>query len=183
MARCLRQPTLATWAAGQEIVCTVAVYEWLLDHPDRVALAWQRLEVPALTIGRIDDDTFFWSDGQGNHITWRAVAKQADRRVWYASGKLKATRLTPPIAVEAVAILHYPKLAEKDGVARYRPQVECYLRSESRTALMWLRLLGPAADQMASQAAGQLIDFFSGIAEFVQQHPQAASVLLAPPRR
>src|SRR5262245_64304064 len=47
VAKCVNKPTIATRAVGEEGVCTVAVYEWLYAHPDRVALAWQRLKAPA----------------------------------------------------------------------------------------------------------------------------------------
>src|SRR5205809_35395 len=50
VAKVVRNPTITTKATGEEVVCTVEVYEWLYDHPDRVALAWQRLKVPAITI-------------------------------------------------------------------------------------------------------------------------------------
>src|SRR5439155_12015337 len=37
----VKQPTLSTRASAPEVICTVAMYEWLFEHPDRVALAWQ----------------------------------------------------------------------------------------------------------------------------------------------
>jgi hypothetical protein len=35
---------------------------------------------------------------------------------------------------------------------------------------------------VAEQAAGQLLDFFGGIAAYVQKHPAKADELLAPPK-
>ena len=43
-----------------------------------------------------------------------------------------------------------------------------------------LRVLGPTVPNVAEQAAGQLLDFFSGIAAYVQKHPTKADELLGP---
>jgi hypothetical protein len=52
--------------------------------------------------------------------------------------------------------------------------------SDSRAAHVILRVLGPAVPNVAEQAAGQLLDFFGGIAAYVQKHPTRADELLAP---
>ena len=46
-----------------------------------------------------------------------------------------------------------------------------------------LRVLGPTVPSVAEQAAGQLLDFFSGIAAYVQKNPNRADELLAPATR
>src|SRR5438045_6466000 len=38
-----KKPTISTRGTFPEFTCTPAVFEWLLEHPDRVSLAWQRL--------------------------------------------------------------------------------------------------------------------------------------------
>src|SRR5262245_27245037 len=60
--KCVAKPTVTTRANGDEVVCTVAVYEWLYDHPDRVALAWQRLKVPSIPIVDMGNGKFGWTD-------------------------------------------------------------------------------------------------------------------------
>ena len=84
-----RQPTVSTRATAPEVVCTVSMYEWLFDHPDRVALAWQRLKVPAVPITDNGNGTFSWTDENGSEVVWRTVGTFADGLVWYASGKVK----------------------------------------------------------------------------------------------
>src|SRR5262245_37184171 len=66
VAKCMNKPTVSTRATGEEVVCTVAVYEWLYDHPDRVALAWQRLKVPAIPIVDRGEGKFGWTDEYGS---------------------------------------------------------------------------------------------------------------------
>jgi len=180
--RCLRQPTVTAHARGEPFVCTKAVYEWLLDHPDRVACAWQRRQVPCLSIQARQDGSFCWSDESGSEVVWRTVGRFREGRIWYARGSIRPSRLVPAIPVEGVVIFHHPVLAEKDGVARYAPRVECYMHSDSRAAHLAVKILGPSASEIADQAAAQLIEFFSAIAAYVQDHPEQATQLLAPPR-
>ena len=89
VAKCITKPTVSTRATGDEVVCTVAVYEWLYDHPDRVALAWQRLKVPSIPIVDMGAGKFGWTDEHGSKIVWQTVGTFPDGRVWYANGKVK----------------------------------------------------------------------------------------------
>jgi hypothetical protein len=180
VARCMNKPTVSTMAHGEEVVCTVAVYEWLYEHPDRVALAWQRLKVPSIPISDMGNGRFGWTDEYGSEIVWQTVGTIPEGRIWYAKGKVKAGLAAPSIPVQSVVVVRHKKRIEKDGVALYAPAVEAYMVSDSRAAHVILRVLGPAVPNVAEQAAGQLLDFFGGIAAYVQKHPTRADELLAP---
>lgn len=180
VARCVRNPTVSTTAAGEEVVCTVAVYEWLFDHPDRVALAWQRLKVPSVVITDLGGGRFGWTDENGSEVTWQTVGTFQDGRVWYATGKVKAAAAIPAVPVQGVLIVSHPRKAEKDGVAVFAPTVQAYMHSDSKAAALALRVLGPQVPMVAEDAAGQLLDFFAGVANYVQKHPTKADALLAP---
>ncbi len=69
---------------------------------------------------------------------------------------------------------------EKDGVALFAPNVQCYMHSDSKAANLVLRVLGPTVPNVAEQAAEQLLDFFGGIAAYVQKNPTKADELLGP---
>jgi hypothetical protein len=181
--KCVRNPTIATKAKGEEVVCTVAVYEWLFDHPDRVALAWQRLKVPAISITDLGNGKFAWGDENGSEVVWQTVGTFQDGRVWYATGKIKGSPLMPAIPIQGVIIVTHPKKVEKDGVALFVPTAQAFMHSDSRTANIALRALGPTAPRMAEDAAGQLLEFFGGIANCVQKNPTKADALLGPPKR
>jgi hypothetical protein len=183
VARCMSKPTVSTHAMGEEVVCTVAVYEWLYEHPDRVALAWQRLKVPSIPIADMGNGRFGWTDEYGSEIVWQTVGTFPEGRVWYAKGKVKAGLAAPAIPVQSVVVVRHKKRVEKDGVALFAPTVEAYMLSDSRAANLILRVLGPTVPNVAEQAAGQLLDFFSGIAAYVQKHPTKADELLAPTRK
>jgi hypothetical protein len=176
----VRNPTISTKAVGDETVCTVAVYEWLYDHPDRVALAWQRLKVPAVTITDLGRGRFAWTDENGSEVVWETVGTFPDGRVLYAMGKVKGGKALPAIPIQGVVILTYPKKVEKDGVALFTPTAQAFLHSDSRAANLALRALGPAAPKLAEDAAGQLLDFYGGIANYVQKNPKQADALLGP---
>lgn len=179
----VRQPTITTKAMGEEVVCTVAVYQWLFDHPDRVALAWQRLKVPSITINDLGNGRFAWVDEHGSEIVWQTVGTFPDGRVWYATGKVKAGKAAPSIPVQGVIVVSHPQKVEKDGVALFTPMAQAYLRSDSRAANVALRAIGPAAPKIAEDAAEQLLDFFGGIANYVQKMPKQADTLLGPPKK
>jgi hypothetical protein len=182
VARCMSKPTVATQATGDEVVCTVAVYEWLYEHPDRVALAWQRLKVPSIPIMAMGEGRFGWTDEYGSRIVWQTVGTFPEGRVWYATGKVKAAPAAPAIPVQSVVVVKHKRRIEKDGVSLFVPSVEAYMHSDSKAANLILRVLGPTVPNVAEQAAGQLLDFFGGIAAFVQKHPDRADELLAPPK-
>ncbi|MCS6866289.1 MAG: hypothetical protein RMJ56_10725 [Gemmataceae bacterium] len=179
----VQSPTLSTKATAPEVVCTIAMYEWLFEHPDRVALAWQRLRVPAVPITDLGDGRFLWVDENGSEVTWRVVGTFPDGLVWYATGKVKAARATPGVPVKAVAILTRQQKAAQDGVAAFRTSVQVYVQSDSKAAALALRILGPAAPQIAEQGAEQFLEFFNGIADYVQKNPTQAEALLAPKRK
>lgn len=182
VARCLRQPTLTAQARGSEVVCTVAVYEWLFEHPDRVALAWRRLNVPAITIRALGDGRFAWGDEHGSEVIWQTVGTFADGRVWYGSGKVRPGTLGPLVPVQGVVVVRYPRKVERDGVALFAPTIQAYMHSDSRVAHAVLKTLGPLAPRLAEDAAEQLLEFFNGIADYVQRNPRRANELLGPER-
>lgn len=178
--KCVRNPTISTKALGDEVVCTVSVYEWLFDHPDRVALAWQRLKVPAVTITDLGSGKFAWTDENGSEVIWQTVGTFTDGRVWYATGRVKGSPLMPSIPIQGVIVVTHPKKVEKDGVALFTPTAHAFMHSDSRAANLALKALGPTAPKLAEDAAGQLLEFFGGIADHVQKNPKRADTLLGP---
>jgi hypothetical protein len=183
VAKCMNKATVSTRALGDEVVCTIAVYEWLYEHPDRVALAWQRLKIPSIPISDLGSGKFGWTDEYGSEVVWQTVGTFPGGRVWYATGKVKAGPAAPAIPVQSVVIVTHKKRVEKDGVALFAPVVEAYMHSDSKTANLILRILGPTVPNVAEQAAGQLLDFFGGIAMYVQKNPAKADELLGPAKK
>ncbi len=176
----VKSPTVSTKATAPEVICTVSMYEWLFEHPDRVALAWQRLKVPAVPITDAGNGSFVWTDENGSEVVWRTVGTFADGLVWYANGKVKPGPAVPAVPVKAVAVLTRTQKKAKDGVAAFDTSVQVYIHSDSRAAALALRVIGPTAPRIAEQGAEQFLEFFNGIAEYVQKNPTKADALLAP---
>lgn len=179
VAGVVKSPTISTKATAPDVICTISMYEWLFDHPDRVSLAWQRLKVPAVPITDLGNGRFVWSDEHGSQVTWRVVGTFKDGLVWYATGKVKPALAAPGVPVKAVAVLTRSQKAAKDGVAAFSTTVQVYIHSDSRAAALAVRLLGSAGPKVAEQGAEQFLEFFNGIAEYVQKHPGKAESLLA----
>lgn len=179
VARVMTKPTLSARGTSDEIVCTAEVYDWLVEHPDRVALAWRRLKVPCVEITDLGNGRFFWTE-DGSELAWQTVGRFADGVVWYATGKVKPAAVGPTVPVRAVVVMSFPKQPAAGGLASVKPVVQAYLHTDSRAANTVLRLLGPTAPKLAQEAAEQLIFFFNGVARHVQKHPDQTDALLAP---
>lgn len=176
VAKVVQSPTLTTHATGEEF--PASLYEWLLDHPDRVALAWRRLGVPCVGITNHGDGTFSWTDGQGNDLNWQTAWSGPGGRVWIAEGKARPGAHLPVVPVRAVAVLRCTKRRESDGRTFVTHDVDVYMQTESKAAALFARLLGPAAPRLAAQGAEQLLLFFSGISHHLEAHPEETLTLL-----
>lgn len=175
----VKAPTLTTRATEEAFACSVATYAWMLDNPDRVCLAWQRLDVPCVDITSVGHRKYTWSDSNGSKVVWEPVAKLDDGIVWYATGQVKPSAIFPMVPVKAVAVLRYPGTpTAAAGVNNIKPELQVYFQTDSRAANVVLKMIGPAAPKLAEDAAGQLLYFFSGIAKYCQQNPGDAKILL-----
>lgn len=175
-----RKPTIATRGISDAVVCTPAVYEWLLEHPDRTSLAWRRLKVPCVEISDIGNGKFSWADGEGSELTWQTVGRFPNGLVWYATGKVKPSAVTPSVPVRAVVVMTHPKEVGTNGTATISPAVQVYMQTDSKAATVVMRMMGPTAPKLAQQGAEQLLFFFTGIARYLQAHPDQVNNLLGP---
>jgi hypothetical protein len=175
----VRQPTISTKYSSEEVVCSREMYEWLLNHPDRVSLAWRRMKVACVEINDLGNGRFGWNDEHGSELTWQSVGTFPDGVVWFATGKVKPSPVTPAVPVKAVVVLAYP--TKKPGTLA--PITQVYMHTDSRAASMILRMLGPTAPKLAEQGAEQLLFFFNGIGRYVTAHPEHAETMLAPVKK
>lgn len=177
----LSSPTLATKATEDEFAAHPKVYDFLVAHPDRTAVAWDRLKVPCLEIIDRGKGRFSWSDDSGNELTWQEVGKFENGVVWYATGKVKAGPLIPTVPVKAVAVLQSPRTAPDaaSGVCTFKPVLNVYIQCDSRLAAAALRIAGPTAPRLAQEGAEQLLFFFSGVARYLHRKPDQIEPLLS----
>ena len=162
-----------------DFTASPAFYEWLLDHPDRVSLAWRRLKIGAVDIEAKADGKFSWADGNGGELVWSTVAKGKEGRIWFAEGKVKAGTVVPSVPVRAVAVVKHSYSKTDADKPRVRHRAEVYLHTDSKMANLVMKTLGAKGPQMAEQGADQMLYFFSGVARYSYNHPDEAPTLLA----
>jgi hypothetical protein len=175
----LAQPSLVTHAPVEEFSAAPKLYRWLLDHPDRAALAWQRVGVPCQAISDRGRGQFSWADDKGSEIVWFPLADSASARIWFAEGRVRPGALLPTIPVQAVVVLRH-SFRDTETPSKIRHEVDVFCLADSRAANLVYRLFGTATDRMAEQAAQQLLMFFGTISQYMSQHPDQTQKLLAP---
>jgi hypothetical protein len=176
----VQKPLITAKFTEEAFVANPTVYNWLLDHPDRTSLAWERSGVPCLPIKDLGKAVFQFKDETGNEVNWQVVGTITDGRIWYATGKVKPGALSPTIPVKAVAVLKHPSSKIADGKINITPTINVYFQTESKAASAIMRMAGPAAPRMAEDGAEQLLFFFSGMAKYLEKHPDQIPALLAP---
>lgn len=174
-----RRPTLSVTRRESPFVAHPQIYDWLLNHPDRVSLAWHRMGVPCLKIPAQTNGEYSWADPRGSVMTWRVISRTEQRIVWYATGQVKPAALMPAIPVQAVATLESPRRQRNDGSVEISPILRVDFATESRAASAILRMLGPAVPHLAEQGAAQILLFFSGPARYLHHYPERIPQLLA----
>jgi hypothetical protein len=174
----LERPTLFTSGPGEQFLCRPDLYYWFLDHPDRAVVAWQRLGATCLNITDRGRGRFGWADEQGNDVWWEVVYDSPEVRVWFAQGKVKPSAVLPPVPVRAVVVLRHSKAREQaDGTVMFQ-QADVFAHTDSRTAALVTRLMGPSAPRLAEQGVEQMQMFFSALAWYCQRYPERAASLL-----
>src|SRR5258706_10088319 len=121
----LAQPTLVTRAPADEFTATPKMYHWLMDHPDRAALAWQRLGVQCQSISDRGNGRFAWTDDQGSEIVWFPISNGPEARIWYAEGRVRPGALLPSIPVAAVVVMRHTH-ADTEKATKIRHEVDVF---------------------------------------------------------
>lgn len=180
----MKAPTVTVLAQAEEFVAHNDVYQWLLDHPDRTAIAWRRLGIEAMDIRCTRDGGFIYKDDQGTEMMWKCVAKSDAGRIWFAEGRVKPGVLIPSVPVQAVAVLrHVEKANPRNADSTIKHQVELFMQTDSKAAAMVTKALGDQAPKMAQAGADQLLAFFSGVAKYAHAKPDKADALFAEEKR
>jgi hypothetical protein len=174
------QPILVSRGPGETFAGDPTLYEWLLDHPDRAVQAWRRLGAVCTEVAALPNGWFSCGDGRGGEVHWTTVFDGRDLRIWYAEGKGRPPGvLLPMVPVRVVVLLYHRRHADADGRTVLSHQSVVYVQTDSRTAALVAKMLGPSVPRMAEQGLKQMEIFFSGIVWYLGQHPERTGMLLA----
>lgn len=175
----IERPTLFSHGPAEAFTGWPDLYHWLLDHPDRAVAAWRRLGATCTEISDCGGGRFAWKDGQGSEINWVTVHNDRSLRIWYAEGHMRPGPLLPAVAVKAVLLLRHGDRPDGPGRMLIFHQADVFVQTDSKTAALVTRLLGPSAAGLAEEGLGQVEMFFSALVWYLGQHPDRAARLLA----
>jgi hypothetical protein len=182
--RIMAQPTIASRGSPESFAGNPELYEFFLDHPDRAVTIWRRLGAKCMEIIDRGGGHFVWTDHQGSEVHWETLQRQTlethgdGLRLWIAEGTLKPGPLLPRVNVQAVAVLHYRADVDERGHALLHHQAELFVTTDSKTAALIAKMLGPTAPRIADQCLAQLQLFFAAIVWYVDRYPERADALL-----
>lgn len=176
----IRDSTMTVQVGPEVFHSPAALYHWLLEHPDRVSRAWLRLGVPCLNITTRADGQHRWMGDEGTMVVWRRVAQSEHGLIWYAHGRANPGPLLPMVPGRAVAVLWYRHGLDDEGRPVVRHHLDLYMQTDGTAAGLIARVLGATAPDLAQEAAGQLLYFFSGVARHLDARPEETQQLLAP---
>jgi len=174
----LDKPAFIAKGASETFFCKPEQYQYILDHPDRAVLAWRKLGAKCVTIAAKGDQLFVWADDQGSEVTWETIHRGKEIQIWFAEGKVRPGALMPLVPLKALVVMLHKEQRNADGATLVQHQANLYVQTDSKTAAMMTRLLGPASQRVAEQGMGQLQLFFSGLSWYLDRHPEQADELL-----
>jgi hypothetical protein len=175
----IERPTLFSHGPAEAFTGRPALYQWLLDHPDRAIIAWRRLGATCTEITDCGGGRFLWKDGQGSEVSWQTIHNSSSLRIWYAEGQMRPGLLLPAVPVKAVLLLRHGDRPDGPGRMLLFHQADVFLQTDSKTATLLAQMLGPSAASLAEQGLGQVEMFFSALVWYLGQHPDRAARLLA----
>jgi hypothetical protein len=174
----LEHPSLHAHGPVETFHCQPSVYHWLLDHPDRAVIGWQKMGAKCAAINDRGGGRFGWKDEQGSDVYWETVLRDPRQRVWYAEGSVRVGPLLPRIPLRAVVILYITEGHDAKGRPAIRHEGELVLHTDNRMVALAARVMGVSAPHAAEEYVAQIQMFFAALAWHLDRHPDKAKSLL-----
>jgi hypothetical protein len=154
------------------------LYLYFLSQPDKAVTAWRRLGAKCINIASRGQGQFGWTDDQGSDITWETILEGPGMRLLYAEGKVRPGALMPLVPVRGLIVMRHSVSKQADGSTAITHQAELFASTDSKTAAMVTRLLGPSCTKMGEQGLGQMQMFFSALIGYLDRHPAEVDKLV-----
>jgi hypothetical protein len=179
----IEHPVLSSHGPAEAFTGDPALYQWLLDHPDRAVRAWRRLGAVCTEITDKGNGWFGCTDGHGTEIRWATAYNSPALRIWYAEGKVRPSLFLPTVPVRVVLVLRHGQHPDGAGRKVIYHQADVFFQTDSKTAALIAKMFDSSAPRLAEQGLRQIELFFSALVWYFEQHPERAEKLLADNRR
>jgi hypothetical protein len=163
--------TLTTRWEGEGFATRLAVFEYLLDHPELTSHVGRALKVARYRIWRTRDGLWL-DDGWGAKGRLEVVHASKGVRVLLARGEFEQ-RVLPNIAGEAVIVVEYATAPAPGGETPHRitPTISGFVKLDSRLLAAASRLASTAAKEKADKEAQRLAKVLLRIARAIEENP------------
>jgi hypothetical protein len=145
------------------------IFDYLLDHPDFASHVTRTLRLGRYRIWRTPEGMFL-DDGWGATGHFSVIHTAARRRVMYARGAYRQP-LLPAINGEAVVMIEYEATPAGDGRDRIRATVSGFVKLDSTTLSMAMKLAAPIAQRKADLEAQRLMRTFARVSRRIDENP------------
>jgi len=145
------------------------IFDYLLDHPDFASHVTRTLRLGRYRIWRTPEGMFL-DDGWGATGHFAVIHAAARRRVMYARGAYRQAVL-PAINGEAVIMIEYEATPAGDGRDRVRATVSGFVKLDSTTLSLAMKLAAPIAQRKADLEARRLMRTFARVSRRIDDNP------------
>src|SRR5712691_9689820 len=144
------------------------IFDYLLDHPDFASHVTRTLRLARYRIWKTPEGMFL-DDGWGATGHFSVIHADASRRVMYARGAYRQAVL-PAINGEAVVMIEYEATPVGDGRDRVRATVSGFVKLDSTTLSMAMKLAAPIAQRKADLEARRLMRTFARVSRRIDDN-------------
>jgi hypothetical protein len=163
------EAAVATQVDAEPFVTQLAVFEYLLDHPEFASHVTRALRVARYRIRRTPEGLFL-DDGWGTTGHFWVTYARPGTRVMIARGVYKRGIL-PSIRGEAVTMIEYAPTPVANGKSLMRTTVTGFLKLDSQLASMALKIAGAVAQKKADKEAHRLMRVFAKASRAIDENP------------
>jgi len=145
------------------------IFDYLLDHPDFASHVTRTLRLGRYKIWKTPEGMYL-DDGWGATGHFAVIHTAARQRVMYARGAYRQAVL-PAINGEAVVMIEYAATPAGDGRDRVRATVSGFVKLDSATLTMAMKVAAPIAQKKADLEARRLMRTFARVSRVIDDNP------------
>jgi hypothetical protein len=145
------------------------IFDYLLDHPDFASHVARALRLGRYKIWKTPEGMYL-DDGWGATGHFAVIHTAARQRVMYARGAYRQA-IMPAINGEAVVMIEYAATPTGDGRDRVRATVSGFVKLDSATLTMAMKVAAPIAQKKADLEARRLMRTFARVSRLIEDNP------------